>query len=92
MEQADTLRKTGQRTALGKLYNVVLFNDEIHSMDEVRAQIDKAIHCGPARAEAIMLEAHVTGRAIVITANLERSEHVAAVLEEIRLGTKIEPA
>jgi ATP-dependent Clp protease adapter protein ClpS len=92
MEHAATILKTDQKTSLGRPYNVILFNDEIHGMDEVRAQIDKAIHCGFAQADAIMLKAHRTGRAVVITANLERCEHVAAVLEEIRLGTKIEPA
>jgi ATP-dependent Clp protease adapter protein ClpS len=60
-------------------------------MDEVVDQIDKAIHCGKGAATAIMMEAHKTGRAIVYTGGLERCEHIAAVLEEIRLGVKIEP-
>lgn len=78
--------------ALAKLYNVILFNDEVHTADEVVAQIIKAIHCPSPEADRIMLEAHSTGRAIVVTAGLERCEHVESVLQQIRLGTKIEQA
>jgi len=78
--------------ALSKPYNCILFNDENHSQEEVSSQIIKAIHCDPGKAEMIMLEAHVTGRAVVITASFERCEHVSAVLSEIKLGTKVEPA
>jgi ATP-dependent Clp protease adapter protein ClpS len=79
-------------THLAKLYKVILFNDDNHSMEEVVAQIICAIHCTPEEATRIMLEAHNSGRAIVITANYERCEHVESILSEIRLGTKIEPA
>ncbi len=92
MELTDTITKTDQKISLGRPHNVILFNDEIHEMDEVTAQIEAAIHCGHARANAIMLEAHHRGRAIVITCGFERCELVASVLEEIELGTKIEPA
>lgn len=78
--------------SLGKLHNVVFFNDEDHNMYEVVAQIIKAIHCSVEKATQIMLEAHMKGRAVVITASLERCELVASILEEIRLGVKIEPA
>lgn len=89
----DTIAVADVSTAniIGRPYNVVLFNDETHSMEEVVAQITKATGCSPQRAEQIMMQAHATGRAIVITAGLERCEHVSSVLEEIRLGTKIEP-
>ena len=88
----ETVEQTGTGISLGKPYNVILFNDDHHSMDEVASQIMKAISCGAGDAYKIMMEAHNTGRAVVITAGLERCEHVANVLEEIRLGTKIEQA
>lgn len=84
--------ETDVDTNLGKPYKVILFNDEDHDMLEVSDQIIKAIHCTPDRAAAIMLEAHKNGRAIVITASLERCEHVESILSEIQLGTKIEEA
>jgi ATP-dependent Clp protease adapter protein ClpS len=39
-----------------------------------------------------MMEAHLKGRAIVYTGGLEKCEQVETVLNEIRLGTKIEQA
>ena len=70
--------------------NLVLYNDNFHSMDEVANQICKAINCDQMKAAQIMLEAHMKGRAIVFTGSLERCELVESILNEIRLGTKIE--
>lgn len=85
-------KDTDVSNILGNPYNVVLFNDESHSMEEVTIQIIKAIHCSTERAMSIMAEAHTNGRAIVFTGTKERCELVEEVLAEIRLGTKIEQA
>jgi len=77
---------------LGKPHKVILFNDKDHSMDEVTSQIIKATGCTAQAASDYMLEAHNTGRAAVFGGGLERCELVAQILEEIRLGVKIEPA
>lgn len=77
---------------LGQPHNVILFNDDHHSMDAVVTQIMKATGYGPGKASEIMFEAHTKGRAIVYTGSLERCEHISSVLEEIRLGTRIEQA
>ena len=90
--EITTLDKTGTDNYLGKPHNCILFNDEGHAMDEVVVQIVKAIRCDPQKAIDIMYEAHNNGRAIVATAHKEKCELVAAILEEIRLGTKVEPA
>jgi ATP-dependent Clp protease adapter protein ClpS len=86
-----TLTDTITEHALGKPHQVVLFNDDHHDMMEVVLQIVRAISCSQDHAWKIMLEAHSTGRAVVVVAHKERCEHVSAVLEEIRLGTKVEP-
>jgi len=86
-----TLQDTDISIHIGKPYNVILFNDADHDMQEVADQIIKAIHCDLGTAHKIMLEAHESGRAIVFTGHLEKCELVASILEEIRLGTKIEP-
>jgi len=83
---------TGTEINLGKPFNVILFNDENHSMDEVVSQIMKAAGHGVQTATSIMMEAHNAGRAVVWSGHRERCEHIASVLEEIRLGTKVEPA
>lgn len=77
---------------LGQPHKVILFNDDDHSMMEVVSQIMKATGYGAEQASAIMMEAHNAGRAVVWTGHKERCEHIADVLEEIHLGTKVEPA
>jgi len=84
--------ETGISISLGKPHKTILFNDEIHSFEEVVSQVIKAIHCEVQKAYQITLQAHETGRAIVYIGGLEKCELVASILEEIRLGTKVEPA
>jgi ATP-dependent Clp protease adaptor protein ClpS len=76
--------------SLGKPHKVILYNDESHSMDEVVMQIMIAIHCDTSTAYNIMMKAHNNGSAIVYTGHKEKCELVSSILEEIRLGTKVE--
>lgn len=69
---------------------VILFNDEIHTFEDVITQIIKAIRCSREKAEALTWEVHHTGRAIVYTGEMLRCVEVSAVLEEIQLMTHIE--
>jgi ATP-dependent Clp protease adaptor protein ClpS len=69
---------------------VILFNDEIHTFEEVITQIIKAIRCGREKAEALTWEVHHTGRAMVYAGEMLRCVEVSAVLEEIQLMTQIE--
>ena len=77
---------------LGKPFKVILFNDENHDMMEVVAQIAQATGYSTEQSTRVMMEANNMGRAVVWTGHKERCEHVADILEQIRLGTKIEPA
>ena len=92
MSATHTLDDSKVSNIVHKPFKTLLFNDTTHNMYEVSAQIMKAINCTPDKASQIMLEAHNMGRAVVITAHREKCELVAAILEEIRLGTKVEPA
>jgi ATP-dependent Clp protease adaptor protein ClpS len=69
---------------------VILFNDEIHTFDEVIAQLIKAIKCVASHAEALANEVHTKGRACVFGGELPKCLEVSAVLEEIHLMTHIE--
>lgn len=71
---------------------VILFNDECHSVDEVVLQLQKATGCTEERAEAVMLEAHTTGRAVAFEGTLEECERVTAILKLIELEVEIERA
>jgi ATP-dependent Clp protease adaptor protein ClpS len=69
---------------------VILFNDEIHTFDEVIAQLIKATQCTASRAEALAMEVHTNGKAVVFSGELARCVEVSGILEEIRLMTQIE--
>lgn len=69
---------------------VILFNDEIHTFDEVIAQLIKAIHCTGGKAESLAMEVHTKGKAMVFVGELPRCMEVSGILEEIKLMTQIE--
>lgn len=69
---------------------VILFNDEWHTFDEVINQIIKAIACNYHRAEALTLEVHEKGKAIIYSGELHDCLKVSGILEEISLHTQIE--
>jgi ATP-dependent Clp protease adaptor protein ClpS len=69
---------------------VILFNDEVHTFDEVIGQLIKATRCAREKAEALAWEVHTTGKAMVYTGELTRCMEVSGVLEEIELMTQIE--
>jgi ATP-dependent Clp protease adapter protein ClpS len=69
---------------------VILFNDEVHTFEEVTHQIIKATGCDTVRAEALTWEVHHTGKANVFEGGITRCVQVSAVLEEIELLTQIE--
>jgi ATP-dependent Clp protease adaptor protein ClpS len=69
---------------------VILFNDEIHTFEEVTHQIILAINCGVTMAEALTYEVHFKGKAVVFDGALEECMRVSAILEEIALNTQLE--
>jgi ATP-dependent Clp protease adaptor protein ClpS len=69
---------------------VILFNDEVHTFDEVITQIRKATGCGQGKAETLTMEVHAKGKAVVWKGDMERCIRVVSVLEEIQLHTQIE--
>jgi ATP-dependent Clp protease adaptor protein ClpS len=69
---------------------VILFNDEIHTFDEVIDQLIKALRCDTAKAEALTWEVHTNGKAAVYQGEMSECLKVNSVLEEIGLHTQIE--
>ena len=68
----------------------ILFNDEVHTFDEVIRQIMKATGCDLPAAEAMTMEVHNNGKCCVFTGELTKCLQVTSVLEEIELMTQIE--
>ena len=69
---------------------VILFNDEVHTFEEVIGQIIKATGCDTARAEALTWEVHNIGKSMVFEGEMTKCVQVSSVLEEIDLTTQIE--
>src|SRR5215203_6191142 len=74
-------------------YQVILHDDDHHSMDEVIVAICRSVPgVDERKAILIMLEAHTTGRAIVIVCPQEQAEFYAERLGTYGLTVTIEPA
>ncbi len=69
---------------------VILFNDEIHSFDDVIIQLIKAIKCPTDTAELLAYEVHNKGKAVVFSGDMHECLKVSSILEEIALLTQIE--
>lgn len=86
LETVDTT--TGERIA--EPWKVILYNDDIHSFDEVILQLIKALGCSTEKAAQIAFEAHNNGKAVAHTGPFEECFRVAGVLREIQLLVEIE--
>ena len=71
-------------------WKVILYNDEIHTFDEVIIQLIKATGCTAARAEELAWQVHTNGKACVFEGSFEECFRVQGVLREIQLVTEIE--
>jgi ATP-dependent Clp protease adaptor protein ClpS len=73
-------------------YIVVVYNDEVHTFDEVEQQLQKATGCTLEKAEALAVEIDSKGRAVVYSGSSLECERVANVLREIRLQVEVDRA
>jgi ATP-dependent Clp protease adaptor protein ClpS len=74
-------------------FSVILHNDDHHSMEYVVSSLVKSVpSLATAEAVTIMLEAHQTGQAVVITCPLEQAEFYRDRIRSFGLGVSIEKA
>jgi ATP-dependent Clp protease adaptor protein ClpS len=91
--QAPTLPDIQDITHILPPYKVLLHNDNVNSMDHVvRALLRSVPKLSRAQAIAIMLEAHNSGVALVITCPLEQAELYRDRLQTYSLTATIERA
>jgi ATP-dependent Clp protease adapter protein ClpS len=69
---------------------VVLFNDEVHTFEEVIGQLVKATGCSRSKAEDLAWTVHNEGKATVYEGTFEECFEVQSVLKEIQLVTEIQ--
>jgi ATP-dependent Clp protease adapter protein ClpS len=89
-EDEDLLVDDDIGTRIGEPWKVVLYNDDIHTFDEVILQLQKAIGCTVQRAEQIAFEAHTKGKAIAFNGEFNECFRVMGILREIQLIVEIE--
>ena len=81
---------TDTKTELDNPWQVVLFNDEVHSLDEVILQIQKATGYALERAVELTIRVHQNGKALIYVGSKEKCEKVSAILQQIQLIVQIE--
>ncbi|MGH7274988.1 MAG: ATP-dependent Clp protease adaptor ClpS [Nitrospiria bacterium] len=79
-----------EETARGLPWCVILYDDEVHSFDEVIHQVQKATGVSLKAAFEITLQAHTMGRAVCFRGSLPDCERVAGILREINLHVEIQ--
>jgi len=80
------------RDSSGDAYHVILYNDDIHSFDDVVRQVQKATGVSTEDAFAVTLQAHETGRAACYMGPHDACVKVADILREIGLHVEIDKA
>lgn len=78
-----------EKTDIGIPFQVILFNDDWHTFDEVILQIQKAIKCSFETARDFAFIVHVRGQAVIFSGELTKCLRVSSVLEEIALHTQV---
>ncbi|MFQ5638633.1 MAG: ATP-dependent Clp protease adaptor ClpS [bacterium] len=69
---------------------VILYNDDVHTFDEVIVQLQKAIGCSMLEGTKIALEAHFRGKAVAYKGRFKDCNRVAGILREIGLVVEIQ--
>ena len=92
LDQVEVEELIRLRAKLLPPYNLILFNDDYNEMTYVVAVLLRTINRLSRRdAEQIMLTAHLTGSAVVVTCPKEIAEHYQEHLLSYGLTATIEP-
>ena len=71
-------------------WKVILYNDDIHSFDEVILQVQKATGCSEQQAMRVTVEAHFKGKAVAYTGEFVDCNKVVGILREVGLLVEIQ--
>ncbi|RMF61823.1 MAG: ATP-dependent Clp protease adaptor ClpS [Calditrichaeota bacterium] len=91
VETTPSKKKTGAaKPRVTRPWKVILYNDDIHTFDEVILQLQKATGCSLLEATRITMEAHFKGKAVAFNGEFAECHRVAGVLREIGLIVEIQ--
>ena len=88
--ETDVLVEDAPEERMDTPWRVILYNDEIHTFEEVIVQLIKATGCSTGQAEEWAWQVHSKGKANVFEGSFEDCFEVQGVLREIQLVTEIE--
>lgn len=86
----EVMEKEEDGTDTDNPWSVVLFNDEVHTFQEVITQLVKATGCTSSKAEKLAWTVHTKGKATVYEGSFQECFDVQSVLNEIDLVTEIQ--
>jgi ATP-dependent Clp protease adapter protein ClpS len=87
--EVEEVEEEDERSGTDEPWTVILFNDEVHTFEEVIGQIIKATGCPRGKAEDLTWTVHNEGKATVFEGDFEECFEVQSVLKEIQLVTEI---
>jgi ATP-dependent Clp protease adapter protein ClpS len=73
----------------GFVAKVIVFNDEVHTFQEVIDQLMKATNCSPQKAKEMTMMIHKAGQAEVYKGKMLDCIRVSDIIQEIDLKTQI---
>lgn len=82
--------ETTTDAALDRPWRVILFDDDVHTFEDVIVQLVRATGCSVAHAERLAWTVHTTGKAMCFEGTFDACFRVKGVLDEIALVTHIE--
>jgi ATP-dependent Clp protease adaptor protein ClpS len=88
--ETQTIQQEETEERVDTPWRVILFNDEIHTFDEVILQVMKATGCGEEQAARHAWTVHTRGKDCVFEGPFDECFRVQGVLREIQLVTQIE--
>jgi len=87
--EVETEEKTEQEDSVETPWRLILFDDDIHTFDEVIHQLIKALGCSVEKAREMTFKVHNDGKALVYVGAFEECLKINSVLQEIQLITEI---
>lgn len=88
-EVTETKTEEEVEESVTKPWRLILYDDDIHTFDEVISQLMKATGCSLSEAEDKTWKVHNEGKALVHEGEFEECLRIDGVLKEIQLVTEI---
>ena len=88
--ETDVLVEETPETRIHTPWRVILYDDDIHTFEDVIVQLMKAVGCSARQGYKHALTVHTTGKDTVFEGEFEECFRVQGVLREIQLVTEIE--